>query len=607
MLTASELAALDPVAFLRRVPPFHLLPEALFEEAARAMEIAVFAPGTRLVEAGGEPLRDLHVVRRGAVRLERGGQVLQVLEHGEAFGYTSLLSGRASLDVVVEETLLAYCIPAAEFEALLRDARFAAHFAVGLTARLKASLHPAHGARFEPDVGIPVERLVRRPPVWMAPDVTVGEAARVMRDEHVSSVLLRCDPPGIVTDRDLRNRVLGELLGPEVPAARVCSRPLRTLPAATPLYEGWRTFLDAQVNHLPVVRGEEIVGVLTSTDLLRHSAQGPVAVLRRYERIASPAEAAGYGRSVAEMSSALLSAGLDGALIAAFVAQLDEALLRRLLHLAEADLGRPPTPYAWLALGAEGRRERTLVVEQENAVVFADEGEAGRGAFEALAARVVGDLEAAGFRPAPGRVARDLAGTVSEWIRRVDAVAEGRLHAIAGWLDLRRVGGALSVAPLRDALDRAALRPDAARVLAKHALALEPPPVLLLRLRGGSSRVDVERQGLRPIVALARCFAVEVRSRSSGTFDRLDDAKRAGVLSERTHGAVAEAFRFLLGLHLALSLRAGPGHGAPGPVALGDLTALERTRLKDAFRVIHGWQERAAHRYQPDLVIDGRP
>ena len=68
--------------------------------------------GSLLARAGGEPLRDLHVIRKGAVRLEREGQAIQVLEEGETFGYTSLITGEASLDVVVEHDLVAYRIPA---------------------------------------------------------------------------------------------------------------------------------------------------------------------------------------------------------------------------------------------------------------------------------------------------------------------------------------------------------------------------------------------------------------------------------------------------------------------------------------------------------------
>lgn len=118
--------------------------------------------------------------------------------------------------------------------------------------------------------------------------------------------------------------------------------------------------------------------------------------------------------------------------------------------------------------------------------------------------------------------------------------------------------------------------------------------------------MDVERRGLAPIVDLARCFALEAGSSSRNTADRLDDAARAGVLSEGTQAAVGEAFRFLLGLRLEVQLRAAAaGAAPPEELALSDLNGLQRTRLKDAFRAIRRWQESAAYRYQPDLVMIG--
>jgi CBS domain-containing protein len=601
------VAALDAVAYVRRVPPFDLLPEPLWLDAAKGLEIGLFQAGTRLVAAGGEPLRHLYVIRKGAVRLEREQKVLQVLEEGEVFGYTSLVSGQASLDVLVDENLLAYCLPAADFQRLLADPRFAAHFAVGLTDRLKASLEQVRGARFEPDVGVEVAQLVRRPAVWVGADASVRDVARVMRDEHISSALLRCDPPGIVTDRDLRNRVLGEELDPGTPAARVCSRPLRTIAAATPLYEAWRTLLDAGVNHLPVERDGEIVGVLTSTDLLRHSAQGPVAVLRRFERLASRDALPDYRVKVTEMSSALLAAGLDATVIAGFLSQLDGTVLRRILHLAEADLGPPPAPYAWVVFGQEARREQTLPGPQDNGLVYADEGEARAEWFQALAERVNADLEAAGFAPSVReRMALGRSWPLSRWRRRIDETVEQRPWETPPFFDMRRAGGSLEVTALDEALARASRRPLLVRTLAKQALAAEPPMMLLLRLRGASSRVDLGRQGLSPIVFLARCYALDVGSRARNTLERLDDARNAGVLSDGTHASVTEAFRFLLGLRLGVQLRAlVAGRTATEEVAMSELTGIERTRLKDAFRAISRWQEIATSRYQPGQLVTG--
>jgi CBS domain-containing protein len=135
-----RMSALDPVAFLRATPPFAALGKALFEHAAAALDIGFWPAGARLVQRDGAPLEHLYVIRKGAVRLEREGQTLQVLEEGEIFGYTSLITKRATLDVIVDEDLLAYRIPGAEFESLLGDAHFAGHFAAGLAERLKSSL-----------------------------------------------------------------------------------------------------------------------------------------------------------------------------------------------------------------------------------------------------------------------------------------------------------------------------------------------------------------------------------------------------------------------------------------------------------------------------------
>ena len=187
------MAAIDPVAYLRTIPPFDALPPALFDEAARTLEVSFHPAGTRLVRAGGTPLEHLYLIRKGAVRLERDGDELQVLEDGEIFGYTSLVTGEATFDVAVEEDLVAYRLPAAVFRHLLESAQFAGHFAVGIGQRLKSSLEHSPVATFHADLSVEVQQLVRRAPVWVDAGATVGDAAIVMRDEGISSVLVRGD------------------------------------------------------------------------------------------------------------------------------------------------------------------------------------------------------------------------------------------------------------------------------------------------------------------------------------------------------------------------------------------------------------------------------
>jgi CBS domain-containing protein len=527
---------------------------------------------------------------------------VQILEEGETFGYTSLITREAALDVVVEEDLLAYRISRAAFELLLRDAPFASHFATGLAERLKSSLRHSPVATFQANLSIPVAELIRRPAVWVEPGVTVGDAAEVMRDERISSVLVRGEPPGIVTDGDLRSRVLAEGLGPETPVAQVLTRGVISVDETTPVHDAWTVLLDAGVHHLAVQRQGQVVAVLTSSELLRVSARGPVAVLRRIERLQSRSSLPEYASHVAEMSSALLASGLDVTVIQGFVARLNDALVKRVLAWAEADLGPPPAPYAWVVFGAEGRMEQTLLTDRENALVYDDGGTARRSWFKELAARANDDLTAAGFPQSPGgRVAGEWHGTVTEWRAGVGDALETHAHDAGVYFDLRRVAGTLDLAPLESVLAHANERRNVVRTIAKASLAFRPPATLAARVRAPS--VHLKKDALLPVALLARCYAVELACPARATLDRIEVARAAGLIGEQSAATISNAYRFLLELRLRWNLRLLASGSHPcDELSLSSLSAIERNRLKDALRAIRGWQEKAAYRYQIDLV-----
>jgi CBS domain-containing protein len=603
------MASLDPVAFLRATPPFDALPQPVFDEAARALEVVFFPAGTRLLTAGGAPAEHLYVIRKGAVRLEREGETLQLLEEGEIFGFTSLISGRATLDVQVEEDLLAYRISRLEFQQLLLQASFAGHFASGLAERLKYSLERQQVANFQPDLALPVSSLIRGPAIRTPPNVTVGEAARLMAEANVGSILLDSDPPAIVTDRDFRIRVLAAGRGPETPVAEVATSPVQTLPATTPIYEAWRILLDSGLHHLPVTRGNEIVGIISASDLLKSTASGPVAVMKKVERLPDRSTLSGYSQMVTEMVSALFSGGLEPTTIGGFVARLNDTLLTRILKWAEADFGAPPCPYAWLAFGSEGRMEQLLLTDQDNALVFQEDSPEAREYFARLTERVNGDLQAAGFPRCPGGyMATKWRSPLEEW--------EGRF---VGWLEnptsqalleasiffdfrVAHVHGAASVESLDRIVDRARGARTFLSAMAKSALTFHPPGGLLLRLRGESSRIDIKLNAISSIVFLARVYGIEAGARSSNTLQRLAAALDAGYIEKDTCETLSEAYRFLLRLRLREQLRTfAEGRLPTNIIVLGALSSLERSRLRDVFRAIEAWQRRASYHYRTEM------
>jgi CBS domain-containing protein len=600
------MAPLDPVAFLRATPPFDALSEAAFQTAAAALEIAYFPGGSVILKRGGAPSRYLYVIRKGAVRLERDGQTLQLLEEGEIFGFTSLITGKATLDVFVEEDLLAYRLPREVFQTLLANAPFAGHFATGLGERLKNSLERGQAAPFQANLSVPVGSLVRRAPVRVAASATVGEAARVMSEQDVSSALVDTDPPGIVTDADLRCRVLAAGLGPDTPVTSIYTAPLRAVPESTPIYEAWLSVLRGGTHHLPVTRGSEIVGVLTSTDLLKQTATGPVAVLKRVESLGDRESLPGYAGKVAEMASALLAGGLECIVIAGFVARLNDTLLVRILRWAEADLGPPPSPYAWIVFGSEGRMEQTLLTDQDNALIYGEDTPASHDYFAKFAEKAVADLVAAGFPSCPGGyMATRWQGPLAEWEDRfrgwIDKPTPKALLEASIFFDFRRVHGGLDLDSLEEVMQRSSKARVFLSAMAKAAMNFRPPAGLVLRLRGESSRVDLKANAISPIVFLARCFGVEVGARTCNTLERLQASVDSGLLGPDEYATLAEAYRFLLRVRLREQLRMlSKGDPASNVIALSDVSSIERSRLKDTFRAIEVWQDRAAYHYRTD-------
>ena len=604
-----RVPAMDPIAFVRATPPFDALPEDAFARAARALEVAYFPAGTRVVERDGPPLEHLHVIRKGAVRLERDGQTVQVLEEGELLGVISLISRSTPFDVVAEEDLLTYRLPRATFEQLLLHAPFAGHFATGLADRLRNSLgRPAESdACAGADLTGEVEGLLRTAAVWIEADATVGAAARLMRHHGVSSVLVKSEPPGILTDRDLRNRVLSEELPANTRVSAVASFPVASISAGAPVYEAWQLMLERGIHHLGVVSPTGLLGVVTSGDLLRASARGPVVVIRRVEQLASRDSLPGYAALVADMARALLAGGLEPSRIAGLVARLNDALLTRILRWAEADLGPAPCPYAWIVFGSEGRMEQTLLTDQDNAIVHADDGEEARRYFAAMAELANRDLTRAGFPRCPGGyMAENWHGPLSEWRARfagwIDNPVPDSLLAASIFFDFRPVYGGLSLAPLEELLRAAGKQRTFLAAMAKSALEFKPPAGLLLRISKGSSELDVKLSGISPIVFLARCYGLEAGSPARGTVARLDAAVEAGLIGNEVRANLAEAYRFLLWLRLREQLkRIAQGERAGNALTFSALSAAERSRLREAFRAIRDWQETAAFHYRTDL------
>lgn len=599
---------MDPLEFLREHEPFSRLPPGRLEWVGRELEIAYAPRGTRVLTRGGDPNTHLWVVRKGSVKLEVDGRAIDVLVDGEVFGFTSLLSGgRPQFDVTAGEDCLLYKIPSKVFHSLREDASFGEFFQESLARRLRGATR-RESVALAGDLATPVGKLVRRPPVVVSRETSVGAAARRMRDERVSSVLVSGEPMGIVTDADLRSRVLAEGLGPDVPVTRVMSAPLKTFPAESPLVEALLYVLGERIHHLALERRGEVVGVVTHSDILRHQSKSPGYLLKTIEKSRGPEDWAGYAGEITGMVESLVWAGLEATRVGHVVASLNDALVQQILRTVEAELGPPPCPYAWIVFGSEGRREQALITDQDNALVFAEDAAGAREYFERLAARVIESLTRASFPPcAGGFMATRWNKTLAEWDELfrswIESPEPESLIEVQNFFDFRAIHGALDLSPLHRRILEGSRSAIFLAHLARASLGMQPPIGLFRRIKEDEDGVDLKAGGIMPTVSLARVAALEAGSGARSTIARLEAGREGGTLSEDGADTLAEGFRFLFRLRLQTQLAAmRRGEPASNRVRGDDLSPLDRRHLKETFLHVREMQEALAQRFKTGML-----
>lgn len=599
---------MDPLEFLIDHAPFCDLTAEGRRELARRLEISWARAGEKLFSRRSDN-ELLWVVRKGTVRLELDGQRVDELGPGDLFGIGATTGKPARFDAVAAADCLLYRLPGQAVRTLFEnEPAFARFFLDQLSERLRA-LTDSGPVSLLGNLGAPVEELCRRASVMVDIEATVGDAARLMERERVGCLLVLegpgpdGPPAGILTDRDLRGRVLAMDRGPETPVGDIMSAPVTTVPAETPSSEALLLLLRRGVHHLPVERNGEVIGVLTHSDLVGHHRHSPGALYKKIVKASSGASLTSFADDIAAMVETLHRSRLEGAEIGRLVAALGDALTSRLLSDAERDLGPPPCPWAWIVHGSEGRQEQSLLTDQDNALIYAEDTSEAESYFGALSERLVGDLVAVGIPLcAGGFMATNWHRPLETWTRLFrgwieEPEPEAMLEA-ANFFDFRALCGSLDLEPLEAVVRAASRRRLFLAQLTRAAMGMRPPLGMLHQIRESPEGIDLKAGALMPIVGLARIFSLEASDRHGSTLHRLQTARQAGTLSADGAELLTEAFRFAFDLRLRHQLRErAAGREIDNRIHLDELSPGERRHLREAFIAIDRLQTATAERF----------
>jgi CBS domain-containing protein len=604
----------DIAGFLGLHPPFDGLGTDELARVAAVTEIEASGAGETIFSQGTGPVGYLRVVRTGSVEVLHDGQVLDLLGPGELFGHASMLSGLPTgVEARAAEETTCCRVPADVLSPLLARPDFLRFIARSImTGRAAGSVERA--APVDP-VQCPVATLIRTPPLLCRTDEPIREVAKRMTAEGASAVLVPTgETLGIVTDRDLRSRVVAAGVSPDAPVSAVMTAPAYTVRADALGGDVLLDMLDRGIHHVPVrsVAGE-VLGVVDDDDLIAAEARKPFLLRRAIDLASSATDLASAATGLSPMIISLHDARVAAEQIAAIRSVVLDALTRRLIELAIAAAGEPPAFFSWFALGSLARRETVPSSDVDSALAWQDEGAGPEvAAYMAQVARGVDDgLTACGVQPdAHGTSAANplFARSLASWRAAAQSLSEHptrdkALILVSILTDSRPLlgsgpggGDAGAGGPggtsVADALWQERGHPDLQRLLARFALQFRPPTGFLRDFvveHSGERRgqLDIKHGGLIPIVDLARWAGMAADTPSGSTVERLRAAEAAGTLQATDARTLMEAFGFIFSLrmdHQVEQLRHGE---VPDDfISPKTLNPLARTYLREAFRAV---------------------
>ncbi|EOY4664679.1 DUF294 nucleotidyltransferase-like domain-containing protein [Vibrio alginolyticus] len=621
-----EAEQLEVLNFISQYPPFDDLPEEQLRKIALNAEVAYFRQGTKILNFG-DTIRDLYMVRSGAVEIyRRKGELYNRIDAGGLFGQMGLLmNNRVRMPAKAIEDTLVYCIPENIFNELCDEfENFADYMELEDSARLRSAI----SSRSESNdfTTAKARKILARDPVTLEATASIQEAAILMAEENVTSLLIIRPTEelteeddeqllGILTDRGLCIRVLAQGIDTNIPVSEVMSYDVVSLDYNAYVFEAMLTMLRYNVHHLPILKDKKPIGIIGMTDIVRYESQNSLLLVSSIFQQTSVEDLKQVSEQVKDCFVRMVNEDANAHMIGRAMSVIGSSFKQRLAELAEQEFGPAPIPYCLVAMGSMARDEQLIVTDQDNALILDNsyDVEIHGEYFEKFAKFVCDGLAACGYAYCTG----DIMATNPEWRKTraeweecfgnwIDNPTPERLLNSNIFFDLLGVHGRVKWAEqLSSFIVRRAKRNNRFLACMAYNAIRRTPPLGFFKdfvmEKDGRHRnsINLKRRGTAPLADLIRVHSLAIGSRSQNSFDRLDDINDAGILPKGRGLDLRDAMELIYMVrirHQALDIE--NGEEPDNNIEPENMSEFERRNLKAAFQILSNAQNFIKFRYQ---------
>jgi len=614
--------------FLDNRFPFSELDRHALMKFAQKATIDFFPRGTLIIRQGESDVNHFYVIQKGGVKSYRvdslGNVILKDFRgEGEYFGALSIIQKTtANFTVEALDDTFCFLFDKKDFVNLIEThPKLKRHYLNTMSEKMARPVYSelrqqkitprAEGALFLFNARAGD---ISKGTLFTAPlETSVQRISQLMSEKRIGSILLTDDQAeivGIVTDKDIRGKVVARGLDYHTKASEIMATPVQTISGQAICFDALLAMITNRIHHLAIEENGKISKMLTTHDIMVAQGSSPYFLFREIQAQRQIAGLYELSRKIPMIVRPLIEEGAKACNVTRMVSVLNDHVLGRLITLLQEEMGEPPLPFSWLLFGSEGRQEQIFKTDQANGIVFGNspDDNTGREAgqyFSALSKKAIRHLAACGYPSAPvnntalnakwrqpqsvwDRYFRD-------WCKFPD---RERDFDPALFFDFRCGTGSVSLAEKLKAQAHTLARGDEGflRYLVLNCISLAPPLSFYDNFvveKDGQylETLDLEGRGLIFFVDFARAMALKYGIDKTNTMERLHSLKEAHHISTEIGSELVEAYELLMHINLVHQLHlVEKGQAPDSHIYPDDLSDLEKQTLKEVFEVIRRLQ-----------------
>ncbi len=632
--------------FLKEHPPFSFFEKNKLMSISSGIKVLYREKGDFIFKQGEMPEDYIYVVREGAIELyneyETGKFLVDICDEGDIFGIRTIFNKEHAytLTAYVSEESLLFKIPSEPLIAAMQKNMnvknfFMNSFVAGVRNPYKSQIK---NGGFTPcaDELLLNEELteiqsidLKKETITCKLGTTIKTAAKAMRENNIGSIIIVNDkihPAGIVTDRDLRNKVVPGDVSLDAKIEDIMSSPVITMPNNVTVADIHIKMIENNIHHICITEDgtsdSSIIGIVSEHDILLTKSNNPSAIIRGIKRAQSGKDLKALRANAHNLMRNYLMHGVSIEYITRIVTEINNYLTTKAIETAIMKLEKnnyppPDVKWCWLAIGSQGRGEQLLMSDQDNALLFEDvaasEYKSVKIYFLELAKIVTGILNECGFEYCPSNMMASNPHwclSLSEWKEQfrnwIFTPGEKEVMYSTIFFDYRPLFGEAELAKeLSSSIDEYISQQESfLSFLAKNALQ-NPPPVgffrnFMLEHDGEhKNEFDVKARAIMPLVDAARVLALSNKLQGfHNTGKRFRKLAEIEKQNAEIFEQAADAFEIFIHFRTLEGIK---NENKGRYFKPEDLNKMQRVMLRNSFKPIKEIQNILSIRFNTDL------